>query len=110
MSMYQNICTGTPDNVLGIRVESVTQNSISISWTKLLRTDKNGVNIKYIVHYYRDENWKSGRHTALELRTTSVKVSVYKPNATISFKVAAMNENGIGPFSPLYTVDLAPPG
>ena len=90
-------CTDPPSSAPLLHT-AVTINStaVSLSWDEVNCTDRNGVITGYIVQYI----FTGGMTVTVNISaTTSVVIAGLIKFRLYSFSVAAINDNGIGPYS-----------
>uniref|UniRef100_A0A668ABU8 receptor protein-tyrosine kinase n=1 Tax=Myripristis murdjan TaxID=586833 RepID=A0A668ABU8_9TELE len=90
-----NITTNqaAPSEVLAIRQENASQNSVTLLWHE--PDQPNGVILEYDIKYYEKEQ----SYSTLKSKGTSARVSGLKPGTKYIFQVRARTSAGCGRFS-----------
>ncbi|XP_029288691.1 ephrin type-A receptor 8 isoform X2 [Cottoperca gobio] len=93
-----NITTNqaAPSEVLAIRQENTSQNSVSLLWHE--PNQPNGVILEYDIKYYEKDN-EAQSYSTLKSKNTSARVSGLKPGTKYIFQVRARTSAGCGHFS-----------
>ncbi|XP_076026523.1 ephrin type-A receptor 8 [Genypterus blacodes] len=93
-----NITTNqaAPSEVLAIRQENTSQNSVTLMWHE--PNQPNGVILEYDIKYHQKDSEEQNFST-LKSRNTSAKVSGLKPGTKYIFQVRARTSAGCGRFS-----------
>ncbi|KAK1901892.1 Ephrin type-A receptor 8 [Dissostichus eleginoides] len=86
-----------PSEVLAIRQENTSQNSVILMWHEPNRP--NGVILEYDIKYYEKDN-EAHSYSTLKSINTSARVSGLKPGTKYIFQVRARTSAGCGHFSP----------
>uniref|UniRef100_A0A8D3C5T1 receptor protein-tyrosine kinase n=1 Tax=Scophthalmus maximus TaxID=52904 RepID=A0A8D3C5T1_SCOMX len=85
-----------PSEVLAIRPENASQNSVTLLWHEPDRP--NGVILEYDIKYHEKDNEEQS-YSTLKSRNTSARVSGLKPGTKYIFQVRARTSAGSGRFS-----------
>ncbi|XP_067361399.1 ephrin type-A receptor 8 isoform X6 [Channa argus] len=93
-----NITTNqaAPSEVLAIRQENTSQNSVTLLWHE--PHQPNGVILEYDIKYYEKDN-EEHSYSTLKSKNTSARVSGLKPGTKYIFQVRARTSAGCGRFS-----------
>uniref|UniRef100_A0A667ZWZ4 Ephrin type-A receptor 8 n=1 Tax=Myripristis murdjan TaxID=586833 RepID=A0A667ZWZ4_9TELE len=93
-----NITTNqaAPSEVLAIRQENASQNSVTLLWHE--PDQPNGVILEYDIKYYEKDNEEQS-YSTLKSKGTSARVSGLKPGTKYIFQVRARTSAGCGRFS-----------
>ena len=78
----------------------VQPTEVFLKWRELICIQQNGLITGYIVHYYA--SCSVDRNTVQQNKsvvTNTIIISGLTPNFDYAFEVAAVNVNGMGPFS-----------
>ncbi|RXN23099.1 ephrin type-A receptor 8-like protein [Labeo rohita] len=97
-SMTVNITTNqaAPSQVMAIRQENASQNSVTLFWHE--PAQPNGVILEYDIKYYEKDNEQQS-YATLKSKNTSAKVSGLKPGTSYIFQIRARTSAGCGRFS-----------
>ncbi|XP_051528536.1 ephrin type-A receptor 8-like isoform X4 [Myxocyprinus asiaticus] len=97
-SVMVNITTNqaAPSQVMAIRQENASQNSITLFWHE--PAQPNGVILEYDIKYYEKDNEQQS-YATLKSKNTSAKVSGLKPDTSYIFQIRARTSAGCGRFS-----------
>uniref|UniRef100_A0AAQ5Z9P5 receptor protein-tyrosine kinase n=1 Tax=Amphiprion ocellaris TaxID=80972 RepID=A0AAQ5Z9P5_AMPOC len=85
-----------PSEVLAIRQENTSQNSVTLMWHE--PDQPNGVILEYDIKYYEKDNEEQS-YSTLKSKNTSARVSGLKPGTKYIFQVRARTSAGCGRFS-----------
>ncbi|XP_030220469.1 ephrin type-A receptor 8 isoform X1 [Gadus morhua] len=93
-----NITTNqaAPSEVLAIRQENASQNTVSLQWHA--PRQPNGVILEYDIQYYEKDH-EHQNYSTLKSRSTSAIVSGLKPGTKYIFQIRARTSAGCGRFS-----------
>ncbi|XP_031424074.1 ephrin type-A receptor 8 isoform X1 [Clupea harengus] len=85
-----------PSQVIAIRQENASQNSVSLLWQE--PDQPNGVILEYDIKYHEKDN-ELQSYSTVKAKNTSAKVSGLKPGTRYVFQVRARTSAGCGRFS-----------
>ncbi|XP_078804208.1 ephrin type-A receptor 8 isoform X7 [Oryzias latipes] len=93
-----NITTNqaAPSEVLAIRQENASQNSVTLLWHE--PDQPNGVILEYDIKYHEKDN-EEQTYSTLKSKNTSARVSGLKPGTKYIFQIRARTSAGCGRFS-----------
>uniref|UniRef100_A0A8C9TLC2 Ephrin type-A receptor 8 n=1 Tax=Scleropages formosus TaxID=113540 RepID=A0A8C9TLC2_SCLFO len=86
----------TPSQVVAIRQENTSQNSVTLLWHE--PDQPNGVILEYDIKYYEKDKEQQS-YSTLKSKGTSARVSGLKPGTRYIFQVRARTSAGCGRFS-----------
>ena len=97
-------------SVCGLRRERSNFTSITISWQPVDCFLQNGAIIQYMIHYNETVTMRQISSDTVEANILQFTTSTLFPGTMYTFQVAAVNNNGTGPYTSLQVSTSNPTG
>ena len=106
--MYR-VTSGPAGIPTGIRSTTLNSTSITVMWDRLSCVDRNGEIIGFRIQYGITTLSTTGNITGISVSDRTFTASGLVPLTTYMFRIAAVNSDGVGPYSNTESLDTIYP-